>query len=155
MDFSKKNLAFDKEYKWQAPKPKGDNLKLIGTPDNDLLNREEGYEVLYFVQQFMKKRKTKSIDSGKKVEILIRKYLPGHIRGRKDVEQWLIDNWDRNHDELELIKKGYEPFNEFLHKNTLKKLDYVVNIRGTSRREVVSELIEVEFDNMIDNKDIS
>ena len=151
MNFSKKNLAFNKEYKWHAPKPKGDNLKLIGSPDNDLLNREEGYEMLYFIKQFMKKTKMKDIDHGKKAETLIRNYLPGSIRARKDVEVWLKEHWDKNQEELELIKKGYEPFSEFLHKNTLKKLDYVVNIRGTSRREVISELIEVEFDNMIDS----
>lgn len=150
MNFSKSHLSFSSQYKWHKPKSKSDNLEITGSTDNDLLNRNEGYEMIYFIKQFMRKRKLKSIDAGKKVESLIHEYLPGDIRERSKVENWLTENWNRNQEELKLIKQGYIPVLEFFTENTLRKLRYIVEVRGTTQREVISDFIEIEFDNLME-----
>lgn len=148
MNFSKKDLNFNTQYKWH--RPRGDNLKITGSPDNDLLNRQEGYEVLYFIKQFMRKKKFKNPDHGKKAENMIVNYLPGHIRKRTDVEDWLNENWNRTEDELQLIKEGFEVLIEFLPADSIKKLNYIVEARDSTRREVLTEFIELEYDNIME-----
>ncbi|PLX08446.1 MAG: hypothetical protein C0596_06205 [Marinilabiliales bacterium] len=46
---SKSDLYY-KYYSWTASS--GDDPKITGTPDSTLLNRNEGYEILYFINKF-------------------------------------------------------------------------------------------------------
>lgn len=48
----KSDLQYEDEYSWTAID--GDNPKITGIPDSTLLNREEGYEVLAFINRFAK-----------------------------------------------------------------------------------------------------
>lgn len=82
---TRQDLKFD--YEWSAIPP--DDARLTGKPDDVLLNRREGYEVLAFLN-------ATSADKGGalKAERLIRNSLPGNVRGRKHVLDWLIANWN-------------------------------------------------------------
>ncbi|GGF27069.1 hypothetical protein [Hymenobacter cavernae] len=97
-NFKRSDLKFD--YKWTA-KAEGDNAKITGFPDNFLLDRNEGYEVLPFIKRYVEKRKwvdankkavEPSIATGQKVEQLIHK-CPSDKRSHKNIEAWIQVNW--------------------------------------------------------------
>lgn len=146
--FSRSNLKFKDNYSWEISK--GDNPSIKGSPDNDLLNRTEGYEVLYFIQQFMKKQKTRSIRVGTKAEALIINYIPSHIRSRKDIEDWLIENWNRTDEDLYLIGKGYKEIKEFIPPKSAKRLEKILQVRKTELKEFIMKVIDNEFDYLIE-----
>jgi hypothetical protein len=72
---SRQDLKFD--YQWSAIPP--DDARVTGAPDNLLLNRREGQEVLAFLN-----KTSASEDGALKAERLIRNHLPGEVRGRKN-----------------------------------------------------------------------
>lgn len=80
-------------YSWTAISP--DDPKITGKPDSTFLNRNEGYEVLAFINSFAAINEFKQKVSGLKVERLIKKHLPGDTRSHANVTKWLIDNWKR------------------------------------------------------------
>lgn len=90
-DFSEDDLEFQDEYTWTHEK--GDNPKKIGHPDQVLLDRDEGYEVLPFINRFMKKHKMVKKESFLKVEDLIKNHLPSNIRSHANITAWLEKNW--------------------------------------------------------------
>lgn len=146
--FSRNNLKFKDNYSWEVSR--GDNPTIKGSPDNDLLNRTEGYEVLYFIQQFMKKQKTRSVKIGTKAEALIINYIPSHIRSRKDIEDWLIENWNKTDEDLYLIGKGYKEVKEFLPEKSVKKLEKILKITKNNRKEFLIKVIDKEYDYLIE-----
>jgi hypothetical protein len=79
------------DYSWTASA--GDNPKIAGTPDNALFNRHEGYEVLHLINRIMSDRSLITVDSGQKMEKMIREDLPSNVRGRVHVTDWINDNW--------------------------------------------------------------
>ena len=89
--FQKTDLLCHDLYSWKATN--GDNSRLIGSPDRDLLNRDEGYEVLAFIRYFMKKYRHTSIADGKKVELMIHLLVPEGIRSRAKIGEWIDENW--------------------------------------------------------------
>ncbi|MCC7515071.1 MAG: hypothetical protein IT212_10325 [Bacteroidia bacterium] len=90
MSFTKTNMLYN-HYSWTALP--GDNPKISGVPDSTLFNRNEGYEVLYLINRFMSDNNLKNVESGQKIERMIRTGLPGDVRGQKNVVEWLIKNW--------------------------------------------------------------
>lgn len=90
---TKSDLKYENEYSWKAIWD--DNPKITGVPDSTLLNREEGYEVLAFINRFAVKHALKQKDSGLKVETMIHDHLPGDTRSHANVEKWLVDNWKK------------------------------------------------------------
>ncbi len=98
MKFSRSNLIFEQNYTWQAAG--NDQAKITNSPDSDLLNRKEGYEVLYFIQQFLKKRGLRGIKKGKRIEIMLKNYVPASVRNRTDIESWLDENYDKLNPEI-------------------------------------------------------
>lgn len=87
----KSDLQYKDEYSWTTT---GDDVpKITGIPDSTLLNREEGYEVLAFINRFAKKHSFRQKDSGLKVESMIHDHLPGDVRSHANVEKWLVENW--------------------------------------------------------------
>ncbi len=82
-------------YTWSAIR--GDDPKLTGHPDDVLLNRNEGYEVLAFINRFCARHTWNpgpvTKQAALKVERLIRNHLPGNVRSRKNVDAWLVQNW--------------------------------------------------------------
>ena len=74
------------QYTWTAIPP--DDRRLTGAPDDILLNRHEGYEVLHFL-----KRHCQDANAARKAERLIQTQLPGDVRSRARVLEWLQRNW--------------------------------------------------------------
>lgn len=54
---TKSDLKYADEYSWKAIGD--DNPKITGVPNSTLLNREEGYEVLAFINRFALKHSFK------------------------------------------------------------------------------------------------
>lgn len=81
------------KYKWEAAGE--DDPTITGKPDSSELNREEGYEVLHFINKFSAKNNFKQKASGLKTEKLIKEHLPGSIRSRANVEKWIVENWKK------------------------------------------------------------
>lgn len=73
-------------YQWSAIPP--DDPRVTGAADSTFLNRNEGYEVLAFLN-----RVCKELAQALKAERLIRQHLPGSVRSRANVLKWLQDNW--------------------------------------------------------------
>ena len=63
-----------KDYSWTAIS--GDNPKVSGEPDNTLLSRKEGYEILYFINKFSEIHNFKQKASAIKIERMIREEVP-------------------------------------------------------------------------------
>lgn len=78
-------------YNWSADK--GDNPKLKGEPDKSLLDRTEGYEVLYLIQKLMSAWDFKNISSGQKIEKMIHK-IPSNLHSQAHVKEWISNNWN-------------------------------------------------------------
>jgi len=74
-------------YTWRAIPP--DDPRITGTPDSTLLNREEGYEVLAFLNRVCTETKAQAL----KAERMIKQHLPGTTRSHANVLAWLIANW--------------------------------------------------------------
>jgi hypothetical protein len=83
----------DLEFKYTWTTIHDDDPKITGKPDSTLLNRQEGYEVLAFINRFANKHNFKQKKSGLKVERLINKNLPGNTRSHANVAEWLVKNW--------------------------------------------------------------
>lgn len=81
------------EYSWTVVS--GDNPQITGAPDDALLNRNEGYEMLEFINRVAEVSKWTAKPSALKVERLIKQHLPSDIRTRASIWQWLIDNWNK------------------------------------------------------------
>ncbi|MCB5185150.1 hypothetical protein LG201_08025 [Methylobacillus gramineus] len=79
-------------YSWTAIPP--DDARVTGVPDSTLLNRGEGYEVLYFINRLATASEWASKEPALKAERLIKTKLPGDVRSHKNVWQWLIDHWN-------------------------------------------------------------
>ncbi|PLP96645.1 hypothetical protein [Cupriavidus pauculus] len=90
---SKGDLQFT--YSWTAIR--GDDPRLTGKPDDVLLNRHEGYEVLPFINSFCSRHNFGGAQATKahalKAERLIRNQLPSNIRSRQHVSEWLVKYW--------------------------------------------------------------
>ncbi len=87
---SKTDLYYS-DYSWTVIN--GDNPKVTGEPDSTLLNRKEGYEILYFINKFCEMHDLKQKASATKVEKMIRNEVPSDIRSQKNIGDWLVKNW--------------------------------------------------------------
>jgi hypothetical protein len=85
MPFSRNDMVF-KDYSWTVLGD--DDPKRTGHPDNVLLNRREGYEVLAFLQ-----RNYPNVPDAQKAERAIRNSVPVTIHSRALIKDWLTRNW--------------------------------------------------------------
>lgn len=81
----------DLEYTYTWTAAQGDNPRLTGSPDRELLNRNEGYEVLHYLNDVCKSR-----EIALKAERMIRHHLPSDIRSRTRITDWLNANWNKH-----------------------------------------------------------
>lgn len=79
------------DYSWNALY--GDNPKITGEPDSTLLNRKEGYEILYFINKFSEIYSFKQKNSAVKVEKMIREEVPSDRRSQENIKTWIVQNW--------------------------------------------------------------
>jgi hypothetical protein len=94
MAYSQNDMVF-KDYKWTA-RADQDNPYYRGGSDAAQLNRQEGYEILYFINHIGKKHwKTEpSTATYQKIERMIRNSVPGNIRSRDQIASWIVSNWN-------------------------------------------------------------
>lgn len=71
-----------------------DDPKVTGEPDSTLLNRSEGYEVLYFINKMAEIHSLSNVSSGNKMERMIREDVPSDIRSQANIKNWIENNWD-------------------------------------------------------------
>ncbi|KAF2394718.1 MULTISPECIES: hypothetical protein [Pseudomonas] len=83
---TKSQLAYT--YSWSADS--GDNPHYIGKPDQDKVDRNEGYEVLRFLNSICSE-KAQALNA----ERLIKTKLPDTVHKRSEILKWLIDNWQK------------------------------------------------------------
>lgn len=88
--FNKPDMIY-KDYSWTAIS--GDDPRISGKPDNTLLNRHEGYEVLYLINKCLDEWRFKNMSSGQKLEKMIREGLPSNVRSQSNIKDWLKSNW--------------------------------------------------------------
>jgi hypothetical protein len=88
--YEKINLIYS-DYSWTTYNH--DDPKVSGEPDRTLLNRNEGYEVLYFINKFMETHELKKISSGNKIEKLIRENVPENFHCQDKIHNWIVKNW--------------------------------------------------------------
>ena len=86
-----KTELFYQDYSWTVLS--GDNPKISGEPDSTLLNRKEGYEILYFVNKFCEKHNFREKSSAIRVEKMIRNEVSTSIHGQEKIKVWLETNW--------------------------------------------------------------
>lgn len=83
-----------KDYVTMAEIPT-DDPRVSGKPDDTIFARNELHEMLYFINYCYSlwnwPSYTKS--NGRKVERLIRIYIPSGIRNQKAVLDWIKENW--------------------------------------------------------------
>lgn len=76
-------------YSWR--RTEGDS-KVIGFPDNVLLNRSEGYEVLHFINKYMVGRNLISLNDFRILEQNIKEHVPANYHSHSHIKQWLDTN---------------------------------------------------------------
>jgi len=81
------------KYRWQASK--GDNPS-DRQHDRVMFSRREGYEVLPMIQKVVNHFGYETEDDVKRVEAAIRAALPGNVRSRKNVFNWLVEYLAQN-----------------------------------------------------------
>ena len=90
MNYTKSDMLYN-DYSWTTYEH--DNPKITGVPDSTLLNRKEGYEILYFVNKFSEMHRLDPKTNGNKIERMIRNNVPSHIHSQEGIRQWIFDNW--------------------------------------------------------------
>ncbi len=83
-----KDMLDQDAYSWHASG--GDDPRKIRA-DAILFNRKEGYEVRLMIQKVCNTFGFETVEDVKKVESVIANDLPGNIRGREKVYNWLVD----------------------------------------------------------------
>lgn len=78
-------------YRWAA-RPK-DNPNFRKGSDYRNLNRSEGYEILFAINEFLKLKGLTSITSGQKAEKLIKEKLPSRTYSHTELYKWLNEHW--------------------------------------------------------------
>ena len=79
--FNKGDLLYT-DYKWTAYPD--DDPKVTGKPDSTLLNRGEGYEMVYFIDRYMHSKGWSFTSTGQKIE----KYLKESKSGTQSHADW-------------------------------------------------------------------
>ena len=85
-----KRAMIDKEkYKWVAGE--GDSKTSVAH-DRIMFNRRQGYEVMPMIQKVVNHFGYETEEDVKRVEMAIRTALPGNVRSRKNVFNWLVEH---------------------------------------------------------------
>ena len=90
---NKEDLYY-KDYTWTVYVK--DNPKVTGEPDSTLLNRKEGYEILYFVNKYCEIKGYVMKSSATKVEKMIRNEVPADIHSQLRIKEWIVANWTKS-----------------------------------------------------------
>ncbi|WPQ64984.1 hypothetical protein SIO70_08980 [Chitinophaga sancti] len=93
MSYTKNDMVYD-DYSWTT-RYTNDDPKVTGEPDSTLLNRKEGWEMLYFINKCGEKWNwaQNSIEAYKKLEKTIRQKVPSDIRSQQRIKTWIEENY--------------------------------------------------------------
>jgi hypothetical protein len=83
------------DYKWSA-RADHDNPKIIRGTDYSQLNREEGYEMLYFINSLAKTwgwSSSVALSSYQNLEKIIRTKVPTSTRTHAGIQAWISSNY--------------------------------------------------------------
>ena len=88
---TKSDLQYD--YHWTAFG--SDNPKVSGPPDNTLLNRSEGYEMLYFINKCadLWDWPANEKQGCLRLEKIIKEKVPSNIHSQSRIKQWIEANY--------------------------------------------------------------
>lgn len=86
-----KSDLYYSDYSWTVIP--GDSPKVTGEPDNTLLNRKEGYEIIYFINKLSEMYNFKQKTSAIKIEKMIRDEVPSDLHSQKNIKEWIEKNW--------------------------------------------------------------
>lgn len=92
-------MVYSHSYKWNA-KADHDNPKIINGNEASELNRDEGYEMIYFINSLGKTWKWSGEDkvAYQKLEKAIKTKVPSNIRTHGGIKNWIEQNfksfWD-------------------------------------------------------------
>lgn len=95
----------DLQFSYTPGVTEGDDPSKRNSPDSDLLNRSEWYEVLHFVNKFANENTaadSNHSEVAKKAERLIHRYLPKDQRSHVHVTSWLLNHWN-DHGEAPIL----------------------------------------------------
>lgn len=85
----------DLEYKYSWTVCGDDDPKVTGKPDNTELNRNEGYEMLYFINKYAADNDIRAEELGIHIEYLIHEKIPA-LRSHKEIRDWLTEFFKSN-----------------------------------------------------------
>jgi hypothetical protein len=93
MAYTKSNMVYT-DYKWNAGSS-NDNPKITGKPDSTLLNRHEGYEMLYFINRcaYLWGWDENNILPMQRLERIIRERVPSDTRTHGGIREWISRNY--------------------------------------------------------------
>jgi hypothetical protein len=85
----------DLHYKYSWSHYGNDNPKVSGPPDNTELNRNEGYEMLYFINKCAESWGWSALNksSCQNLEKIIKEKVPTNIRTQGGIKEWITQNY--------------------------------------------------------------
>lgn len=83
----------DLRYNYTAQSAGGNCKKVRGFPSNVVLNRNEGYEVLHFINHYMSRRHYSQLVTFERIEEAIKTKLPFDT-SYANVKKWLRQNYN-------------------------------------------------------------
>lgn len=100
MPFTRQDMYY-KDYSWHA-RDERDDPRITGEPDSTLLDRTEGYEMLYFVNKCAEKWNwsNSSVASYQKIERSVRAHVPSHIRAQSAIKSYIEQHYKEWWDSL-------------------------------------------------------
>lgn len=95
MTYTREQMVY-KDYKWTAVADHEDP-NFIFKQEASMLNRSEGYEMLYFINALAKKWEWKNISvvSYNNLERIIRNQVPSNIRTHVGIKRWIELNHNK------------------------------------------------------------
>ena len=93
MAYLRSQMVFN-DYKWTA-KADHDNPKFIGAQEHSMLNRSEGYEMLWFINSLAKTWgwTNDPTYSFQQLERIIRSKVPSSTRTHSGIRDWIVANY--------------------------------------------------------------
>ena len=94
MAYKRSDMLYDdgKYYSWTA-KADNDNPFIRGGIEHSQVNRTEGYEVLYFLNNNLNWPASTTTASFQKAEKMLRYHVPEHLHDRTMISNWIANNW--------------------------------------------------------------
>jgi len=85
----------DLKYVYSWTSYDNDNPKITGSLDSTLLNRNEGYEILYFINKYCDKYRIVYRSDALKIERMIKTVVPNDIHSQQKIEEWIFYYWNK------------------------------------------------------------